>query len=168
LINYAGKSEECRTLFGDERQTYEKAQKQHYREGPPLNWQNSYISPYASMHPWEDWAETWSHYLHMRDVIEIGGQFHVSLRTESSPVRRSTVRLNAVKQDAFDQIIDAWIPLTYVINSLSRSMGFSDWYPFTISYAVISKLRYVHEIIATATILDHAMPKALMNHTGAG
>ncbi len=25
---------------------------------------------YASAHAWEDWAETWAHYLHMVDTLE--------------------------------------------------------------------------------------------------
>jgi hypothetical protein len=36
----------------------------------PANWQKSFISKYATSHPWEDWAETWAHYLHIMDMLE--------------------------------------------------------------------------------------------------
>lgn len=141
-----------RAIFGDERHSYEEAQQQYYRNGPRPDWKQHGISAYASMHPWEDWAETWSHYLHIRDVIEIGGQFHLSLRPERARSRATTVRLSSVEHDAFDQIIEAWIPVTCVINSLNRSMGLPDFYPFILSGQAISKLRFVHEVITSASV----------------
>jgi hypothetical protein len=150
LIDRGGRHEAFRALFGDERQAYDAAAKRYYSDGPPPQWNDHFISAYATMHPWEDWAETWAHYLHIRDVIEIGGQFHVSLRPKTSDMHSATVRLSAVSKDAFDQIIDAWIPFTYVANSLNRSMGFSDWYPFTLSDEAIAKVRFVHDTILAA------------------
>ena len=32
------------------------------------------------MHPWEDWAETWAHYLHMVDTLETARAFGLSIR----------------------------------------------------------------------------------------
>jgi hypothetical protein len=65
--------EEFRVLFGDDRQDYGEALKRHYDEGAPANWQDTYISMYATMHPWEDFAETWAHYLHIVDTLETAG-----------------------------------------------------------------------------------------------
>jgi hypothetical protein len=111
------------------------------------------------MHPWEDWAESWAHYLHMADVVEIGAQFGISLA--STPLTRDgdthRIRLHAVEPDAFDQLISAWIPLTYAVNSLNRAMGLNDWYPFTPSAQAIEKIRFIHRIILCAGHRDAVM-----------
>ncbi len=61
--------DECRVLFGDERASYADAIDRHYRLGPPDGWEDRYISSYATMHPWEDFAETWAHYLHITGTL---------------------------------------------------------------------------------------------------
>ena len=61
--------EPFRQLFGDERASYAEALKRNYEQGPPADWALSYISSYATMHPWEDWAETWAHYMHVVDSL---------------------------------------------------------------------------------------------------
>jgi hypothetical protein len=70
LIADSNKIEGCRQLFGDERIDYAEALKSHYEQGPPADWNNHFISAYASTHPWEDWAETWAHYMHIVDTLE--------------------------------------------------------------------------------------------------
>ena len=40
----------------------------------------SVSSPYASTHPWEDWAETWAHYFHMVDTLETASAFGMRVR----------------------------------------------------------------------------------------
>ena len=62
--------DEFRALFGDERAGLRQARKRHYAGGAPAGWWERHVSAYASMHPWEDWAETWAHYLHMLDTLE--------------------------------------------------------------------------------------------------
>ena len=47
---------------------------------PPADWQERFVSAYASAHPWEDWAETWAHYLHMIDTLETAAACGLSLR----------------------------------------------------------------------------------------
>ena len=69
-----------RELFGDERDDYAAALQRHYEAGPPPDWQDRFVSAYASAHPWEDWAETWAHYLHMTDTLETAAACGVSLR----------------------------------------------------------------------------------------
>src|SRR5262249_17798301 len=70
LIGGTGRIEEFRRIFADERQDYATALENHYQKGPPATWRDGYVSAYAAAHPWEDWAETWAHYLHMLDTLE--------------------------------------------------------------------------------------------------
>ena len=69
-------------VFGDERADYDQALQAHYKEGPPADWQARFVSAYASSHPWEDWAETWAHYLHMTDTLETALDCGLSLRPQ--------------------------------------------------------------------------------------
>jgi hypothetical protein len=139
-----------RALFGDERGEYGAALQQHYQQGPPSDWQARFVSAYASAHPWEDWAETWTHYLHMTDTLEIAAACGVSIR----PRRAGEPALARVPASAgtagsfFDRLIAGWFPLTYVLNNLNRGMGLADAYPFVLSPLAIDKLRFVHEVIA--------------------
>ena len=70
LIAGPDQLESFRALFGDERADYQEAIQRHYDEGPPAAWAQTYVSAYATMHPWEDWAETFAHYLHLRDLLQ--------------------------------------------------------------------------------------------------
>ena len=104
---------------------------------------------YASAHPWEDWAETWAHYLHLADTIETAAGFGMSLTPKHPDAKAMTVapkRITANNPD-FDTLIKNWLPLTYTLNSLSRGLGYADLYPFALSSPAIEKLRFVHEII---------------------
>ena len=80
LIRDTPALEEFRRLFGDERQDYREALQKHYAEGPPNNWVEQYVTAYASVHPWEDFAETWAHYFHMVDTLETANAFGLRLR----------------------------------------------------------------------------------------
>jgi len=131
-----GRQPAFRALFGDERQDYAQALRDHYRNPNP-DWQEQHISRYASSHPWEDWAETWAHYLHMRDALETAGDLGLVLESCASTVRFSD-------RDDFQYLLDAWLELTMAMNSMSRSMGSPDMYPFTITPTVARKLEAVH------------------------
>ncbi len=137
-----------REQFGDEQVDYGEALKTHYAEGAPAEWQEHFVSTYASAHPWEDWAETWAHYLHMTDTLETAAACGLSLQ----PRRPDEPALEAAKHapplGPFEQKIDAWFPLTYVLNNLNRGLGLVDGYPFVLSEPVIAKLRFVHDTIA--------------------
>jgi len=141
--------EKFRTHFGDERIDYGEALQQHYQNGAPSNWQLNYISSYAASHPWEDWAETWAHYLHLIDMLETA--FHFGLETGSKFLRNSPLKMQAdfdpYQEQNFDLILEAFVPLTYAINSLNRSMGQKDIYPFVIPDSVVEKLRFVHSLL---------------------
>ncbi|MCB1885834.1 MAG: putative zinc-binding peptidase [Geminicoccaceae bacterium] len=149
LVRDRGNLEGCRALFGDDREDYGEALKRHYAGGAPPDWQERYVSAYASTHPWEDWAETWAHYLHIVDTLETASAFGLRIH----PKVAETDDLDAVI--AFDphqdvpmpRIIGAWLPLAFAVNSLNRSMGHQDLYPFVISPPVVEKLAYIHALV---------------------
>src|SRR6202012_5403229 len=147
LENDVARLPACRALFGDERADYAQALKRHYDEGAPAGWQNDYVSMYATMHPWEDFAETWAHYLHIVDTLETAGAFGLRVRP-----RRAGGRLAAVidfdpyRALRMETLVDARLPIEFATNSLNRSMGLTDLYPFVISPKVIEKLGFIHAL----------------------
>lgn len=145
LIRDSDRLSGFRALFGEERADYNAAVTNYYAKGAPVDWQTNFISAYATMHPWEDWAECWAHYLHMFDTLETAACSGLSLK----PKRRDEPALNAarVSPNSFDAMIDAWAPLTYVLNNLNRGLGQPDGYPFVLSTPVIEKLRFIHDTI---------------------
>lgn len=140
--------ESCRALFGDERASYTDALQKHY-ESPNKVWKDSYVSVYASSHPWEDWAETWAHYLHIIDTLETASQFGFSLQPLSPQQSNLSVMVNIdpYQHRNFDEILDQYLPLTFAVNSLNRSMGQPDLYPFIIVPTVRNKLKFIHELL---------------------
>jgi len=149
LIRDSARMDEFRALFGDERINYQNALTQYYKDGPSQNWQNVWISAYASMHPWEDWAETWAHYLHMVDTLETANSFDMSVSNTAlvSPYIVNKARSVLDNEISFSRLYNDWCALTGVINALNRSMGTDDAYPFVISITALNKLRFVHQTI---------------------
>jgi hypothetical protein len=139
--------DECRALFGDERADYGESLQRHYDAGPPADWLDAYVSAYATMHPWEDWAETFAHYLHIRDTLQTAAEYGVIVGGPRAVADRaglsSTPQRDAGERD-FDDILREWLPLTYALNAVNRSMGRDDLYPFTLAEPVIRKLTFVH------------------------
>ncbi|HXJ22682.1 MAG TPA: putative zinc-binding peptidase [Polyangia bacterium] len=137
-----------RELFGDPDADYEAAVERHYAEGAPSDWPNRFVSSYASMHPWEDWAESWAHLLHMIDTLETARSFGLALQPKPVGGRmEKQIAIRRVQLEHFDDLYAAWVPMTLALNSLNRSMGLPDLYPFVLSTAAIEKLRFVHEVI---------------------
>ena len=147
--------EEFRFYFGDERQNYATALQRHYEEGAPENWQEKYISTYATAHPWEDWAETWAHYLHIMDTLETA--FYGGLRVDGNGKTLASMSFNEcpIGGKDIEHILDNWITLTFNLNALNRSMGLEDAYPFTLTEVVKNKLRFIH-----SHVLDKAFKEA--------
>jgi hypothetical protein len=152
LVRDAPRLERFRELFGDERKDYAQALQAHYKDGPPADWQERFVSAYAASHPWEDWAESWAHYLHMTDTLEIAAASGLSLRPSRSdePSLKKITVPEGEGREPFDRIAADWHALTYVLNNLNRSLGQGDAYPFILSAPVIEKLRFVHQTIAAA------------------
>ena len=143
-----------RALFGDERQDYGAALQQHYSQGPNPDWEDTCVSAYASAHPWEDWAETWAHYLHMLDTLDtaIGsGMDTDNLEIQKHPFDQEVLyRLEGEEGEAdfaFLEFFNAWAGLTSVLNEFSLGMGLPDFYPFVLSNRAITKLHFVHRFI---------------------
>jgi hypothetical protein len=151
LVKDSPSLNEFRRLFGDERQDYGAALQKHYAEGPPANWAEQFVSAYASVHPWEDFAETWAHYFHMVDTLETANAFGMRLRPKVSKGADLSTAIDFDPHNAdMDRIIDSWLPLTFAVNSINRSMGLSDLYPFVLGPAAIVKLSFIHERIHAA------------------
>lgn len=143
--------EPFRVLFGDESQDYGACLQAHHAAGPPCDWPERFISGYAAAHPWEDWAETWAHYLHLVDTLETAQAFRLSVSPAAGddPALAAAAYFDPYRYDDFDAMIRTWLPLTYAVNSLNRSMGQPDLYPFVLAPAVVDKLRFVHDLIMT-------------------
>jgi len=141
------KLKEFRKLFGDETIDYEEALKKYYQTGPPAGWGNNYISAYSCAHPWEDWAETWAHYLHIIDTLETAYSF--GIRTKPLNMSKSEIKTDPYNVKDFNEIMALWLPLTFTMNSLNRSMGLKDAYPFIITPAVVDKLSFIHQLVIT-------------------
>ncbi len=141
--------ERFRGLFGDERVGYDLAMQNHYSAGPPPDWSQRHVSAYAASHPWEDWAETWSHYLHICDTLETAWQFGVGLAPRLNPDGdlNAAATFDPYACEDFQPLADCWFPLTVALNSLNRSMGQADVYPFVLPPTVVEKLAFVHELV---------------------
>jgi hypothetical protein len=147
LIRDGNQLQPFRNLFGDETLDYEQAVQRHYEQGPPANWSESHISAYATMHPWEDWAETWAHYLHMADTLETAKSHGLTVRVPDAEKQGERITTDALAFRDFDALIASWNAVTLALNSLNRSMGMKDAYPFVLSPRVLEKLRFVHGVI---------------------
>jgi hypothetical protein len=139
-----------RALFGDERADYAQALQRYYERGPVPDWPSSWISAYASVHPWEDWAETWAHYLHMVDTLETAHDFDTGIagrRLGTVESARAQAASGYGDTESFDVLMKDWACLGVALNALNRSMGLPDAYPFAVTGRALDKLRFVHAVI---------------------
>lgn len=146
--------ERYQALFGDEQQSYAQALERHYQQGAPADWAERYVSAYATMHPWEDWAETWAHYLHMMDAVDTAQSFGMNGHdVDLDYVKYPLETLYDPTHDsgpAFLGFVNAWIELAGMLNELSRAMGQPDFYPFVLPAPVIAKLHFIHLVVQRA------------------
>lgn len=164
LVEAAGHIEEFRTIFGDERADYGQSLADYHSNGPRSDWATSFVSRYASAHPWEDWAETWAHYLHMVAVVDTAEALDMvprdmeprNMQPRLIEPRSAWTRLTAIwtrdrrdvhLDEPFERLMQRWLPLSVALNSLNRSMGHQDFYPFVIPQPAVSKLAFVHRMI---------------------
>ena len=133
--------EEFRALFGDETSSYGEALQHHYSTGAGQDWQSEFISAYATMHPLEDFAEVFGHFLHIADTLQTAEEF--GLMSEETVIRPLEAPMAEV-------IAHTWLPLTKGLNQINRSMGRSDLYPFLLAAPVITKLAFVADLVAKA------------------
>ena len=127
-------------LFGDPDADYQAALDRHYRDGAPAGWEQQYVSSYATMHPAEDWAETFAHYLHIRDALDTAAAFGFA-------PAGATFERRVLGPSGFDTLIELWLPLAWALNMVNRSMGKDDLYPFVLPAAVLEKMRFIHAAV---------------------
>jgi hypothetical protein len=162
LIAAGPRLAQFRELFGDETLDYQEALKRHYEQGAPANWADNYISAYSTMHPWEDWAESWAHVMHMVDALETAQSVGLSIK----PPRRDEPSLSISPKPTtarigdFEQLVKQWKSLTYVLNNLTRGLGLADAYPFVLSGPVIKKLQFVCESMTDDSLIAPAAVQA--------
>jgi hypothetical protein len=134
LVNQQDDYDQFCLIFGDPNSDYQAALLDYYTQGPEINWQDNYISAYASSHPYEDWAECWAHVLHIVDTLETARHFDI-------------IDCNVSFHD-FNQWIKCWGQVSVKLNELNRSMGTRDAYPFAIAPSVSSKLLFICQLLA--------------------
>lgn len=131
-------------LFGDPDTDYQEALDRHYSQGAPPGWKQNYVSSYATMHPAEDWAETFAHYLHIRDTLDTAAAF-------SFAPANATFDRRQLGPSGFDTIIEMWLPMSWALNMVNRSMGKDDLYPFVLPVPVLEKMRFIHTVVDEIT-----------------
>jgi hypothetical protein len=154
LVRDSDRIGEFRALFGDESRDYNAALAAYYRTGAPADWQNFFVSEYAASHPWEDFAETWAHYLHIVDTLETAAAYGICIRPLLAGSESMAFGLDCdpYANVGTQKLIDAWIPLSFAVNSINRSMGHLDLYPFVLSPSAVTKLDFVNRLV-------HSIPK---------
>ncbi len=149
-------TQECKTFFGDHTEDYQAALNTHYEQGAPANWNENYISAYATMHPSEDWAETWSHYLHIIDTLETAKAHGLALLPHKRAGVEAIAGLNLPQADTsdpdqeFEELLKTWMQFSVAMNAINRSMGVQDAYPFVLTQPVRQKLAFVHKVVGAS------------------
>lgn len=136
----SGLLEEFKQRFGLENEDYAIALKQFYECGPCDAWSERFISPYASAHPLEDWAECWAHYLHIYDGLETAAALGMA------PINPAEL--------CFQEKITLWRSVSAGLNEMNRSLGLQDAYPFVINTTVAEKLGFVDRVVTHLQTLD--------------
>jgi hypothetical protein len=161
LVRDADKLEDVRRVFGDDRIDYGEALQTYYAQGAPADWPERFISAYATSHPWEDFAETWAHYLHIVDTLEMADSYNMNIHPKLARdgALDAAVEINPYREADFNRIVETWIPLSNALNSLNRAMGMPDLYPFVLSVPVIGKLKEIHDLVRAVSEDVRAPPR---------
>jgi len=137
-----------RAIFGDETVDYKESIKMYYKNTSPVNWQKDFVSLYATSHPWEDWAETWAHYLHIMDMLETAYWFGMKVSPfNSDQGMNGDAYFDPYTHIDFEEIVKTCIAITFAVNSINKSMGLQDIYPFVISDNVKQKMQFIHVLL---------------------
>lgn len=150
LVEQGPRIDECRELFGDERASYADALDRHYHKGAPDGWEASYISEYATMHPWEDFAETFAHYLHITDTLSTAATGGMALQAArlDGLVDADVVPRASYADVGIDELLADWRWSSMFFNAVNHAMGKGDLYPFRLVEPVVAKLAFVHDVIS--------------------
>jgi hypothetical protein len=147
LVESGGDLAAFREVFGDERESYADAVSRHYSEGPPSGWEEHHVSAYATMHPWEDFAETFAHVLHIRDALETAHETGLSVDPQLA------------MRDFGDVVVGTWVPLSAALNQMNRSLGHGDLYPFVLAPAVVDKMVWVDALLRRFPDMSRSGPR---------
>ncbi len=152
LVRDGGRLAECGAVFGDHTIDYQGAMSRYYVTGAPADWQKGFVSGYATMHPWEDFAETWAHYLHMVATLDMAHSYQLRMAPPADRFHASWVdkQVDPYLTEDIGTLINIWLPLTTMLNSLNGAMGKDDAYPFILTAPAIAKLGYIHALIKGA------------------
>ncbi len=142
--------EEFRRIFGDERRDYMAALQNYYAQGALADWSENFISAYASSHPWEDFAETWANYFHMIDTLETAHVAGLAVSPKLAQSPGAVFDFHPLDTD-MAHMVETWLALTFAVNSLNRSMGLRDLYPFVLGPLAVAKLTFVQQLIRTTS-----------------
>ncbi|HWE76651.1 MAG TPA: putative zinc-binding peptidase [Stellaceae bacterium] len=151
LVRDSDQLEAFRALFGDERADYASALKAHY-DAPDPAWRDRYISAYAASHPWEDFAESWAHFLHIVDALETAAVIGINVDAQIGRHQaiQASIDFDPYRASSTEQLVEAWLPLTFAINSINRSLGQPDLYPFVLTSPAVAKLSFIRALIENA------------------
>jgi hypothetical protein len=138
--------EECKAVFGDHTRDYAAAQRVYYEKGAPPDWQNSYVSAYATMHPWEDFAETFALYLDICGTLDTAQAQHFS----DLPVPAKDLKAT----------LDRYTPMAIGMNEINRHMGLPDLVPEVFCCEVVKKLQYIHELVESSANAQPPRPES--------
>lgn len=160
LVGGSAHLADFRALFGDETEDYDGALQRYYAQGALPDWQQRYISSYATAHPWEDFAECWAHYLHLVDTTEMASAFGVRLKPKVDEAGALAARIDfdAYRVTDIAELIEHWVPLAALMNNLNRSIGQHDAYPFVLTTAIIEKLGFIHRLVRKAGSVQWTVP----------
>ncbi len=147
LVDRPGVIDRFRECFGDERTKYSDSLKSYYRDGPPKGWNASYVSAYATAHPWEDFAETWAHHFHMVAGLETAYSYGINPQPMHDGALPRLQLIDPYHETNYDELISHWRPITMAMNAMNRSMGNRDFYPFKLTDQITRKLRFVHDLV---------------------
>ena len=148
LIKGGAELDAFRQLFGDERISYEDAKQLHYGDGG-TGWSTDYVSAYATMHPWEDFAETFAHLLHIIDTLATLGGFGMRMTRWPGQQEQPSIDFDPYRAETA-QLVAEWGPFAFAQNSINRAMGQPDLYPFHLSPAIATKLDYINRLLKRA------------------
>lgn len=148
LVGQSNEIGRFRRLFGDETADYRAAIEQFYERGLETWNHRQFVSPYAAAHPFEDWAETFAHYLHIIDAVDTAAAY------ELVPTIRPESATGSSPRAQFEATLDAWRPINAALNAVAESLGAPAVYPFDPAGVVIDKLVFVHQQIAAHTRRD--------------
>ncbi|WCT73530.1 putative zinc-binding metallopeptidase [Sphingomonas naphthae] len=150
LIENTDEVHAFRALFGDETISYEDAKSLHYGgDGSGSGWTSDFVSAYATMHPWEDFAETFAHYLHIVDALATLGGFGMRMTNWPGEEEQPDASFDPYNAPT-SQLVAEWRPFSFAQNAINRSMGQADLYPFHLSQKIIAKLDYVNQLVRRA------------------